>query len=237
MSDRFYADSDFRSATVELAGAESHHLAHVMRREVGDEVVLFNGRGLEARGEIVAIGRRTATIRIMAVRETGPDPANGGRDVTLAVAAPKGERFRWLVEKSAELGVRRLVPLKTARSVVEPGAGKLQKARQAVIEAAKQCGAGMLMEIDELTAWDEFLGRAHGPGLFVAHPGGRPLGAALDAVDSTSAVCVAVGPEGGFTAEEIEQSESRGAIAVDLGPHVLRVETAALAAAACARLR
>ena len=75
----------------------------------------------------------------------------------LATAVPKVDRFRWLVEKATELGVGRLIPLQTARSVVSPGALKLDKMRQAVIEACKQSGRNRLMEIEPVTSWREFV--------------------------------------------------------------------------------
>lgn len=235
MSERFFVDHDFREPTVTLTGAESHHLTHVLRKRIGDAVTLFNGRGLEAQGAIHEIARKQTVVRITGVREL---PGDGGRDVTLAVAVPKGERFRWLVEKAAELGVRRLIPLQTTRSVVAPGEGKLGKARQAAIEAAKQCGAARLMEIDDLTDWQTLLDNHPdmGAAIFVAHPGGTPLADALAAIDPQMPLLLGVGPEGGFTDEEVAAARFRGAISVDLGPRILRVETAALSLAACARL-
>lgn len=237
MSDRFYADSDFATTSLEIAGAEGRHLARVMRKQVGDRVALFNGRGLEADAEIVALNRNSATVQIVSARELPADP---GPDVTLAVAPPKGDRFRWLVEKAAELGAARLIPLKTARSVVEPGTGKLEKARQAAVEAAKQCGAARLLQIDEPVDWTEFLQRPDPP--FVAHPGGVPLAAAWRNANQNSAeagagVCFAVGPEGGFTPDEIEQAQSVRATLVGLGGSILRIETAAVAVAAFVRLQ
>ena len=235
MSDRFFADDDFRAPVVDLTGPEAHHLTHVLRKRTGDEVRLFNGRGFEAVGVIDEAGRKRTTVRITAVHEL---PDDEGRDVRLAVAVPKGERFRWLVEKAAELGVRRLIPLQTERSVVTPSDGKLNKARQAVIEAAKQSGAARLMQIDDVCDWDMLLATTENDdtATFIAHPGGIPVAEALAAVPEDRPVQFAIGPEGGFTDAEVTAADAAGIVAVDLGPQILRIETSAIALAALARL-
>lgn len=233
MSDRFFADSDFATDTVELTGSELHHLSHVMRKRAGDVVTVFNGRGKEAEAEIVETSRRSASLRVIAVREIPPDH---GRRVTLAVSIPKGDRFRWLAEKATELGVQRIIPLQTERTVVDPRAGKLDKIRQAVIETAKQCRAGRLTEITVVTSWADFLAGKPSQ-LFLAHPGGKPLATAIAELPREQELTFAIGPEGGFTADEIAQAEAGGAIPIDLGPRILRIETAAIAVAALARLQ
>jgi 16S rRNA (uracil1498-N3)-methyltransferase len=247
MSDRFYLDDDLQQESAQLTGPEAHHLTHVLRKRVGDAVTVFDGRGRKATGEIVEANRRTVTLRLTDVRDL-PPPA--GPHVTLAVAVPKQDRFRWLAEKAMELGVRRLIPLQTERSVVEPGGGKLDKIRRAVIEAAKQCGAAHLMEVDELTSWSDFADRAFPPDakqddglgrpsygrVFIAHPGGRPLSEAVGGIAPADSLCFLIGPEGGFTDDEVAQATTAGATPVSLGPHILRIETAAIAVAAWVRL-
>ena len=267
MSDRCYAADDLQAGTVELTGAEAHHLTHVLRKRIGDRIAIFNGRGWEAAGEIVETNRRKTLVRLSDVRELPPPP---GPHVTLAVAVPKQDRFRWLAEKAMELGVRRLIPLKTERGVVEPGGGKLDKVRRAVIEAAKQCGASWLMDVAELTPLADVVGQAFQPDRsrirensgvsefsrqnsretcdppgqagkpdlrLVAHPGGRSLAEALGNVSPADSLCFVVGPEGGFTDDELASATAAGAIPVGLGAHILRIETAAIALAAWARLQ
>jgi 16S rRNA (uracil1498-N3)-methyltransferase len=236
VSDRFYADDDLQAGSVELTGPEAHHLTHVLRKRIGDAVAIFNGRGREATGEIVATNRRVTVVRLTGVRELPPPP---GPHVTLAVAVPKQDRFRWLAEKAMELGVRRLIPLRTERGIVEPGGGKLDKIRRAVVEAGKQCGASWLMDVAEVTTFREFIGQAGKPDprVVIAHPGGGSLAAAVGTVTPSDSVCFVVGPEGGFTDDEFESATAAGAIPVSLGSHKLRIETAAIALAAWARLQ
>jgi 16S rRNA (uracil1498-N3)-methyltransferase len=157
-------------------------------------------------------------------------------ELTLGVALPKGDRQKWLVEKAVELGVTRIVPLRTVRSVAQPVAQALGRLRRSVIEASKQCGRNRLMEIAEPMDWSELIaGTTEVECRLVAHPAGRgtdedrppAVSFSRDPVRAGSFL-LAVGPEGGFTAEEVALATCAGWRAVDLGPRILRVETAGL---------
>jgi 16S rRNA (uracil1498-N3)-methyltransferase len=150
------------------------------------------------------------------------------------VPLPKGDRAQFLVEKLTELGVARLVPLRTARSVVHPGETKQEKLRRWVIEASKQCGRNILMEVMPLADWKNYSVGADLPQVrWLAHPAPeaqRPV--ELPQPLSGNRLAVAIGPEGGFTDEEIAAAVSSGWQMVNLGLRILRVETAAIALAA-----
>ena len=154
--------------------------------------------------------------------------------LTLAVALPKGERQKWMVEKLTELGVHRLVPLETVRGVAEATPAAQARLERVVIEACKQCGRNTLMEIGTGRTLAHLLTNLpHGAHIVIAHPDprGMPLDAAL-VQPAAKEVIALVGPEGGFTFEELAAAECAGVIRVSLGPHILRVETAAIALAA-----
>lgn len=226
-------------ATVELDGSEAHHLLHVLRAKVGDRVGLFNGRGEEAIAELVNHRKRSAELRITDCWTT----PNESGELVLATALPKGDRARWLVEKATELGVTRIIPLRTVRSVVEPGEGKIDKLTQAAIAACKQSGRSRLPQIESLMslsdAFREFSVSQATHLLVVADPSAeRSFGQLLESPDeSRSSVIALIGPEGGFTADEQSAAIAAGATAVRLGPHILRIETAAIAISAAWRLR
>ena len=155
----------------------------------------------------------------------------------LGVGLPKPDRQRWLVEKATELGILRLVPLASERSQIRPSPAALEKLRRAVVEASKQCGRNRLMEIaapQELYAF--FASETERGMRLIAHPGGQRFAPAIRALFRSAApppsIHLAIGPEGGFTAQEIELAHSRAWSTIDLGPRVLRVETAAIALAA-----
>ena len=216
-----------------MTGPEAHHLVHVMRARVGEEVVLFDGSGAEFTAEIEHVNRSAVEFRVFARREVDRElPV----ELTLGVALPKGERQKWLVEKAVELGVARLVPLETSRSVVQPGDRAPPKLGRAVIEASKQCGRNRLMEITAGQKLDEFVATGRGAACrLLAHPAARADVPAerlpadvLPRLDQTGPVLLAVGPEGGFTPEEIDLATAAGWQSIDLGPRVLRIETAAI---------
>ena len=228
MPERFYLPADLNCSELQLDGSEAHHLIHVLRARTGQEIIVFNGTGQVADATVVEVSRRSARLRISKSR-TESD-ATGIR-VTLATAVPKGERFRWLIEKATEMGVERVIPLMTERSVVDPRQSKLEKLKQTVIAACKQCGRNRLMLIEDVASWNSFINNttpAHK--LLVAHPGENQ---SITQMRSQFALpnqetVVVVGPEGGFTEDEIRMLEERDAQLVDLGSRILRIETAAI---------
>jgi 16S rRNA (uracil1498-N3)-methyltransferase len=227
MADRFYTPHSFEGPTVELDGPEAHHLMHVLRKAVGQEVLLFDGRGTEATAKIVSLAKKTVELRVLS-RTQSPEEAHV--PVILGTAVPKGDRAGWLVEKVTELGVDRLVPLETARSIVHPGAGKLEKMRQTVIAACKQSGRSRLLQVDPTLTWNEFIAREFPERtVLVADPAGAPIEGAIKPNALDSAIVLAIGPEGGFTDEEITSAVEAGARLISLGPRILRIETAAVA--------
>lgn len=228
MGERFFIDSRIVSDQVTLRGPEAHHLIHVMRAQVGTEITLFDGEGAEFPARVARLHRAAADLEILQRRDV--DREHPLR-ITLGVALPKGDRQRWLVEKCVELGVYRLLPLETARGVAQPTEQALARLRRVVIEASKQCGRNRLMEIGSPgSVTSHLVGDASSVGL-IAHPvdasGREPP--QLPRLDAGTSVQLAVGPEGGFTPEELAAARAAGWSQIDLGARLLRVETAALA--------
>lgn len=231
---RFFLPQSFDAPMVRLAGDEARHLSRVLRLKAGDEVILFDGRGGEAQARISTIAADGVELSVLE-RSTGVEPAR--LRLTLATAVPKGERFDWLVEKATELGVDRLVPIITTRSVVHPGPGKLDRLRRTIVAASKQCGRSRLMELTEPIAWQELVEREFKGDrvALVADPSGEKP--PWDARSGPLETIVVIGPEGGLTPNELESAVAAGARLISLGPRILRIETAALAAAALATCR
>ncbi|MEM8866254.1 MAG: 16S rRNA (uracil(1498)-N(3))-methyltransferase [Planctomycetota bacterium] len=239
MSERFFCTEPITGDQAVLADQEAHHLLHVMRLKVGASVVLFDGTGAEFDAEVRQCGRREVELAVLAHREVDRElPA----PLVVGVAMPKGDRQRWLVEKLTELGVTAMTPLITERTVGQTSANSLEKLRRVVIESSKQCQRNRLMQITEPLPWAKFLEHevaslvAPPRGInarVLAHPSGDlPVSPLLDTRQLENlSVTVAIGPEGGFTDEEVEQARAASFHAMSLGPTILRIETAAIAMA------
>jgi len=212
-------------ARVELDQSQANYLGNVMRLSEGAEVLLFDGSSGEWLGRVADAGRKRMTLTIeRRTRETEIIP-----DVWLAFAPVKRTQTDWLVEKATELGVARLMPVITQRTIVERV--KTERLESIAIEAAEQCGRTVLPLIDEPVALARFLEpRDAGRTLYFAdETGGEPAASAF----RSGPALLLTGPEGGFTDQERELIRAAdNAVAVSLGPRILRAETAALAALA-----
>jgi 16S rRNA (uracil1498-N3)-methyltransferase len=212
-------------ARVELASTQANYLGNVLRLREGAELLVFDGRSGEWLARITEAGKRRMTLAVEhRTREPETIP-----DVWLAFAPVKRAQTDWLVEKATELGVARLIPVITQRTVVERV--KLERLETIAIEAAEQCGRTRLPDIAEPMPLKQFLhSRDPGRALYFADEGGGE--AAADAF-KPGAAAILTGPEGGFTDEERALVRSAAnAVPVSLGPRILRAETAALAALA-----
>jgi 16S rRNA (uracil1498-N3)-methyltransferase len=233
MADRYFVDEPIAAETAGLTGGEAHHLIHVLRAKPGGEVILFDGGGSEYLARIERVGRTDVSLAIVERRSVDLElPAR----LILGVALPKGDRQKWLVEKAVELGVARLVPLETERSVAQPSAEAGRRLRRAVIEAAKQCGRNRLMEIaagESLATYLQSAPSSAAAGAstcWLAHPSGGALRSSLEQlgpVEVPTESWLAIGPEGGFTEAEVELARWHAWQVVSLGRRILRIETAA----------
>jgi 16S rRNA (uracil1498-N3)-methyltransferase len=245
---RFYAPL-VAGEVVALDAEQSRHALQSLRLRPGDEVVLFDGKGLEARARLRsqangdggtrkgADKRRLAEVDLIAI-EQHPRPTHA---LTLYVAGCKGPRLAWLVEKCTELGATRLAFTEFERSVVCVSAAHAEKLGRTAIEACKQCGRSWLPSIDAGLAFADLVrdraaaeSDAAAEKLLVAHPrtyDGWSLTSWLGSNAWTN-VGVVIGPEGGLTDAEVEALRDAGAVPVHLAENILRIETAAVSAAA-----
>ncbi|MFM2093656.1 MAG: Ribosomal small subunit methyltransferase [Planctomycetota bacterium] len=237
MSERFFVEQPIVDDAAELQGPEVHHLAHVLRARVGDEVTVFDGSGAEFQARIERIDRSRVMLAIVERREIDRELAC---PLTIGVSLPRGDRQKWLVEKLTELGVTRIVPLLAKRTVAEPGSGAQERLRRATIEAAKQCGRNRLPELAAPSSpADYFSSTPVESARWIAHPGAPTIDLNAMVLPSQHAAgssskresFLAIGPEGGFTDEEVQLALQAGWRQVGLGRRILRIETAAVALA------
>ncbi len=232
-------------ASLSLRGAEHHYLTRVLRLTHGDHVLLLDGAGAVADAHVTAIDAQALTVELVRIEQA--PMAAGLPPLHLLVGILKGERHDWLIEKATELGASRIVNLACTRSVPSLSGDRADKRQvrwlRVAQAAAQQCRRPQVPQISAPLSFRAGLAQcADGPRLLFSEGVAPPLRrivqpAALRAADaadcaalSGSAVSLLVGPEGGFTDEEIAEAKAAGFRACSLGPNILRAETAALAA-------
>lgn len=238
MSDRYFTAQPVSGDHARLEGPEAHHLLHVMRGKAGDEVVLFDGSGAEFNARIESTSRSAVELAVLSRTVIDRECP---REIVIGVALPRGDRQKFLVEKLTELGAHRLVPLETVRGVAQPQPSALERLRRSVIEASKQCGRNRQMTIDTPQSVGTFASSAPlSSQRWFAHPGGGSLANEIRSnfqhASESQSLWIAVGPEGGFSDEEVAQALGAGWKPISLGSRILRVETAATALVAAAAL-
>jgi len=204
---------------------ETHHASASRRVRVGDSIGLIDGRGVLAGAVVEAVARRKLTFTVRRRRTLAPpEPA-----VHVASAVAKGERFRALVDMLAQIGVAALLPLVCERSAVKPRSSSTERWRRVALEACKQSRNPYVPEVREARSLGDSLAElpAEATVVFADAEGADPG----EVLPVQGALYVYVGPEGGFNEAEKQQLRERGARPLRLGPNVLRVETAAMAAA------
>jgi 16S rRNA (uracil1498-N3)-methyltransferase len=232
---RFYLPDLRQRAGGEIAlpDDQAHHARTVLRLGVGAEVVLFDGRGAWCLGKVKGAGKAFLIApEGFLTEELPPVPA-----LTMASAVPKGERAEWLIEQASQLNVSAVQWLSCERSVVKPGAGKMDKWRRLAIESAKQCGRAHLLQVLEPVTLKALLGGAGRALVWWLEPrGGEKAAEALTQLAADQQVMALVVPEGGWSAEEsafLESQVAGGRVRrVRLTTTVLRIETACAAVAA-----
>lgn len=218
-------------AQIELPAEAANHCLRVLRLKEGAELVLFNGQGGEYAARLAAAGKREARVEVVAF---SPREAESPLQITLAQGISKGERMDYTLQKSVELGVARIIPLETERTVVnlrDERADKRVLHWQGVVRSAcEQCGRNRLPSIEPIQGYAEWLGAVPAGLKLVLHHRADQGPRALQPDDR--GLTLLIGPEGGLSEAEIEQAIAAGFTPVCLGPRVLRTETAAVAAIA-----
>ncbi|MFN8634807.1 MAG: RsmE family RNA methyltransferase [Chloroflexota bacterium] len=241
---RFFVDPALLGGDhVALSAGQAHQISRVLRLKVGDRVVLVDGQGQEYLVKLDEVRSSAVTGAVEQIRPSRPEPR---LRLTLYQALVPRDRFETVLQKGTEVGIARFVPIWCERSIVPGGeridAGRIERWRRIVTEAAEQCERGIVPEIGAparfpealawavhdgptLVAWERERERALRTGLELALAGRSA---------QQSSLALFVGPEGGFTNLEIEQARDAGALTVSLGPRILRTETAGPVLAALA---
>jgi len=208
-----------------LPNDQAHHARDVLRLKLGDEVELFTAAGQSAAGAIAELSSESVIVEVQEIQK----PTTRFQ-LTIASAIPKGARADWMIEKLSELGVARFVPLITEHSVVHPeGKNKLDRWQRLAEESAKQSRRPGVMEIATLMPLPDFLKNTTPIAYLSTAPDSQPLPTILP--PASASLSLLIGPEGGWSHTEIVLFQDHHLTPITLGGTILRIETAAIAAA------
>jgi 16S rRNA (uracil1498-N3)-methyltransferase len=217
-------------AQIELDTQASHHLARVLRAKIADNVTIFNGAGGEYDSVIENITKKAVQVRI---GEYNPREAESPLNLCLAQGIARGEKMDYIIQKAVELGVKKIIPLITERCSVKLNDERREKRAQhwqsIIISACEQSGRNRLPELLPAQALHEWLATAQDAQCFVLAPLTSTKLREFT-IAATANVVLLIGPEGGLSAREINLATEHQFAALNLGPRILRTETAAVAA-------
>lgn len=214
-----------------LDRTESHHARNVLRLSAGSPIELFDGQGGAA---VAVIDRYESSRALCRISDFRVDPPITPQ-LVVASAVPKGPRADAMVDQLSQLGVDRFIPLHTEHSVAVPKPAKVEKFTRAAVESAKQCGRSWLMQIDPPSRPASVWMDAAFDLKLIAAPGDGPLPGLAERVRGCQSVLVLIGPEGGWSADELTSAADAGCLSWSIAPHILRIETAATTAASVLR--
>lgn len=209
---------------IELDREASKYISRVLRRSEGDPLALFNGDGNDYAATLIAPGKTTHVQINSKSANSTESPVN----ITLVQSLAKGTKLDLVIQKATELGVSRITPVSSDRSVLQIDATRLQKRMQhwrgVAISACTQCNRSVLPEIDEPGSLSDWLSSKKHDNTFILQP---DSGQSIGSITISGRSCtIIVGPEGGFSDEEIQHALTHGVIPIACGPRILRTETA-----------
>lgn len=218
--------------TIALPEALAHHV-HVLRLQPGAELCLFNGDGGQYLAQLAELGKRRASASIVAFVARDVELPY---EITLAQALPEASKMDWIIEKAVELGVAAILPLAAQRCVVrlagERAEKKLAHWQGVIVAASEQCGRNRLARLGGLDDFSQWIGQQDMHRRILLTPRAGQSLAEWARHQPPQALSLLVGPEGGYSLQEEEAALAHGALALSMGPRILRTETAGIAAVA-----
>lgn len=220
--------------TLTITGDELHHLSRVKRKRSGEQIRAVDGVGNTYEAEILSISKQEAVCRILSTQRRQGEALT---HITIAQSLIKGERFEWFLEKATEIGVSEIIPMTTERTIIKGNDKKLTRWRRIVLSAMKQCGRSVLPDMNEILPFKKVIALGADCSMrFIADAEAddvQPIteAASVPQTGIKSKALVLIGPEGGFSREEISLAVENGFKPVSLGPRRLRAETAGIVSA------
>jgi len=234
----FVSPEDIKGKEVHIKGSDAHHLTQVLRLTEGEEIIVFTGTGLEYQ---VAIKSISPGLVLGDIRGVTSSDRDSKLSVTLVQGIPKGDKMELIIQKCTELGIAKIIPVLTERTVVKLDKDKKGKRRERwqkiAQEASKQCKRATVPQVEEICTWEQYLasitnkGNIKDPILILwENESTRGIKSFLKENKNPDQITLVIGPEGGLSQQEVDKLLELGALSVTLGPRILRTETAGLAA-------
>lgn len=228
---RFFIDAPLALGTHSLPEAAAHYIGRVLRLPAGAAVQLFDGSGMEFRGELGEVGKKQVSVEL---KEALPGMPESPLRIHLGQGLSRGERMDWAIQKATELGVAEITPIVSERCEVrlkdERADKRLAHWRQIAISACEQCGRSVIPQINPPVTLADWL-PVEAALKLVLHPVAEPL----TTHPAPQTLAFLIGPEGGLSDAEVEQASRAGFLPARLGPRVLRTETAPVVALSVAQ--
>ncbi len=234
---RFFTEPQNISEDIAEIFEDSRHIEKVLRMSCGDQIIVFDGSGFEYTAELISIEKNFCKAKILETKKSLSEPET---KITLFQGIPKSGKMETIIQKAVELGVYEIVPVMMERCVTkiasqEAGIEKAKRWNKISVEAAKQCGRGLIPKVLAPVSFDkavEMLEKQQMPLMpyeVLGHEGQRGLKVLLQSNPKASEFGILVGPEGGFADSEAEYAIQKGIKAIGLGRRILRTETVASA--------
>lgn len=218
------------NAAITLDADAAHHVARVLRATVGETIVIFNGEGGEFKGTISEINKKNVIVKLTDFEDKHTESS---LELYLAQGISRGEKMDYTIQKAVELGVKKVFPLLTERCNVKLDEDRREKRLQhwssIIVSACEQSGRNQLPEIFMPQPLEKFLDQTDAEFKFVLAPQAEKKLSQYE-LPPNSQVVLLIGPEGGLSITEIELAKRKGFLPLNLGPRILRTETAAVAA-------
>ncbi len=219
----------------ELAEDAANHVGRVLRMQTGAELQLFNGDGLNYQAQIIESGKKQVRVKVISSQS---NPVESPLRIHLGQGISRGDRMDFAIQKAVELGVTEITPLFTERCGVKLDAERLQKRtdqwQKIAISACEQSGRSVVPTVHPALSLDKWLAQPTNELKLTLDPWAKDT---IKTLTPVTAVRLVIGPEGGFSDHEVAQTSKAGFVAVQLGPRVLRTETAALTAISALQLQ
>jgi len=229
----FIQKSNLFQNSLEITGQDAYHIAKVLRMREGEKLVVVDEEKTEYVTVIKSIGKNSVCTEILCFAKNDQEPEV---DITLFQGIPKQAKMESIIQKSVEIGARAIIPVMTERTVIKmdgTDSNKLSRWRKIAKEAAKQCQRGIIPLVENPVTYTHIVSMISKYDLIIL-PYEKELNTKISqcikAKESIRNACVIIGPEGGFTEQEVKIAMQQGAIPVNLGARMLRTETASIVA-------